>query len=89
MCLQQHIAHERPCFLSLGLDGLALNDPCTWSMLTLVQKMDGVKTVTVSLEKKLAQIEVKAKSQVDAAQALPKLVEAIKDLGFEAEPHCA
>lgn len=51
--------------------------------------MDGVKTVTVSLEKKLAQIEVKAKSQVDAAQALPKLVEAIKDLGFEAEPHCA
>lgn len=57
-------------------------------LLTLVQKMDGVKTVTVSLEKKLAQIEVKAKSQVDAAQALPKLVEAIKDLGFEAEPHC-
>ncbi len=49
--------------------------------------MEGVKKVVVDLESKLARIEVKAASQIDALAAMPSLIQAVKDLGFEAEPH--
>ncbi len=40
----------------------------------------------VSLEKALATVEVKVPSHTDAFNMLPKLVETVKELGFEAEP---
>ena len=40
----------------------------------------------VDLEKGLATVTVEAGSQAEAAQPL---VEAVKDLGFDAEPHSA
>lgn len=51
------------------------------------QAQDKVKKVTVSLEGKMATVEVDVPSQVDALKLLPGLVTAVKDLGFEAEPH--
>jgi hypothetical protein len=49
--------------------------------------MDHVRTVSVCLDTKLASVEVQAPSQIDALQMLPSLLQAVKDLGFEAEPH--
>jgi len=49
--------------------------------------MEHVKSVDVSLENKLASIEVDAATMLDALNMLPKFVEKISDLGFDAEPH--
>ena len=49
--------------------------------------MEHVRAVSVSLDTKLASVEVQAPSQIDALQMLPNLLQAVKDLGFEAEPH--
>ncbi len=46
-----------------------------------------VPRAQVSLEKALASVEVKAPSQLEALGMLPTLVEAVQNLGFEAEPH--
>jgi hypothetical protein len=43
----------------------------------------------VNLETKLALIEVRAASQLDAVALLPSIVDIVKELGFEAEPHFA
>jgi hypothetical protein len=49
--------------------------------------MENVKHVSISLETKLASVEVQAPSQIDALHMLPTLMEAVKELGFEAEPY--
>lgn len=41
----------------------------------------------VDLDSKLATVEVEAPSLIDAMGLLPPLVQAVKDLGFEAAPH--
>jgi hypothetical protein len=41
----------------------------------------------VDLEKGVATVQVDADSQIDALKALEPLAEAIKALGFDAEPH--
>lgn len=46
-----------------------------------------MRKVSVSLDTKLATIDVAAVSQLDALALLPKFVNTIKELGFEAEPH--
>ena len=51
--------------------------------------MGHVKSVSVSLETKLAAVEVQAPSQIDALHMLPTLLQAVIDLGFEAEPYIA
>ena len=47
----------------------------------------GVKAVTVSLEAAMATVEVEADTLMGALDELPKLVDIVKGLGFEAEPH--
>lgn len=49
--------------------------------------MAHVKAVNVNLESKMACIEVEAPTMIDAMNMLPGFVEAVKGLGFEAEPH--
>lgn len=46
-----------------------------------------VRAVKVDLDSKLATVEVEAPSLIDAMGLLPPLVQAVKDLGFEAAPH--
>mmetsp|Transcript_6806 Transcript_6806/g.16979 ORF Transcript_6806/g.16979 Transcript_6806/m.16979 type:complete len:155 (-) Transcript_6806:348-812(-) len=62
---------------------------CTSRVQEALQKAAPQSKVTVSLEKAMASVEVKAPSQLDALNQLPKLVETVKALGFEAEPHIA
>jgi len=62
-------------------------DGCSSRVLEALQKVPGVKKVDVDLDKGLATIEVEAASQTDALNAMPKLIDTVKDLGFEAEPH--
>ncbi len=54
----------------------------------LLQGLEGVEKVDVNLETGVAQVEVMAQDPLDAAfNQLPKMVEIVKGLGFEAEPH--
>lgn len=47
-----------------------------------------MSTVKVNLEAGMATVVVRATDQFDAAMnALPKVVEAVRGLGFGAEPH--
>ena len=50
--------------------------------------MQGVRKVSVDLESKLARVELQM-AQGDVLSAVPLLVQAVRDLGFEAEPHTA
>ncbi len=43
--------------------------------------------VNVDLAKGIATVHVEAASQLDAFNAMPKMVETITGLGFEAQPH--
>jgi hypothetical protein len=45
--------------------------------------------VHVDLEKGLATVQVEADSQLDALNAVQPLAEAVKGLGFDAEPYFA
>ena len=61
-------------------------DGCSSRVLEALQKISGVKSVHVDLEKGLATLEISATSQVDAFNELPKFIDTVKELGFEAEP---
>jgi copper chaperone CopZ len=60
---------------------------CSSRVENVLKAMDHVKGVQVDLETKLATVEVEAPNLIDAMNMLPTFVQAIKDLGFEAEPH--
>lgn len=60
---------------------------CTSRVEEALQKAPGVVKVQVSLEKAMASVEVKAPSPLEAYAMLPQLVESVRNLGFEAEPH--
>lgn len=62
-------------------------DGCSGRVIEALQKLPGVKAVTVDLETKLATIQVEAASQIDAFNAMPKMIETVVELGFEAAPH--
>ncbi|KAI3426478.1 hypothetical protein D9Q98_008844 [Chlorella vulgaris] len=62
-------------------------DGCSSRVEEMLQTMAGVKKAHVDLEKGVATVQVDADSQIDALKALEPLAEAIKALGFDAEPH--
>lgn len=62
-------------------------DGCSSRVLEVLQKMPGVKSANVDLEKGLATVQVEAASQIDAFNTVPQLIEAVVALGFEAQPH--
>eukprot|EP00887_Chlorella_sp_A99_P007442 scaffold2.g7442.t1 len=72
--------------VEIKVDGMVC-DSCSSRVQETLEKVPGVKKVHVDLEKGLASVEVEAASQVDAFNALPKLVEAVAALGFEACPN--
>lgn len=53
----------------------------------VTQAMPAVRRAVVSLENKLATVDVSAPTQLDALALLPLLVAEIQSLGFEAAPH--
>lgn len=66
--------------------------PCKQSLtlgrLLLLQSLAGVEAAEVALDSGIAKIHVAASGQLDAFYTqLPRLVDAIRELGFEAEPH--
>eukprot|EP00195_Chlamydomonas_chlamydogama_P004863 CAMPEP_0202901366 /NCGR_PEP_ID=MMETSP1392-20130828/14213_1 /ASSEMBLY_ACC=CAM_ASM_000868 /TAXON_ID=225041 /ORGANISM="Chlamydomonas chlamydogama, Strain SAG 11-48b" /LENGTH=154 /DNA_ID=CAMNT_0049587917 /DNA_START=82 /DNA_END=546 /DNA_ORIENTATION=+ len=62
---------------------------CSSRVEEALKKLKDVNNAKVDLESKLASVEVKAKSQLDALNLMPQLVQTINDLGFEAKPHIA
>jgi copper chaperone CopZ len=62
-------------------------DGCSGRVIEALQALPGVKSVAVDLETKLATVQVAAVSQIDAFNALPKMIETVTELGFEAAPH--
>jgi len=60
---------------------------CAGSVTTGLEKLDDiVKAVTVDLDSGVVTVVIKGSSMVDAIAALPTLVAAVTDAGFEAEP---
>lgn len=74
--------------LQIKVDGMVCSG-CSDRVLEALQKCDGVKNVAVDLESGLATIVLSAASQVEAFNALPKLMDIVNELGFEAQPHFA
>ena len=61
-----------------------INSDCISSS---VQALEKVSSVNVNLETGIATVQVRATDQFDAAMnALPKVVESVRGLGFGAEP---
>jgi hypothetical protein len=53
-----------------------------------LQSLAGVEAAEVALDSGIARIHVAASGQLDAFYTqLPRLVDAIRQLGFDAEPH--
>ncbi len=53
-----------------------------------MQEAEGVRAVNVDLETGIATVHVTATDQLDAAaNALPRLINHVLDVGFEAEPY--
>jgi copper chaperone CopZ len=71
--------------LDIKVEGMMCGG-CTSRVEAALKAMAGVRAVSVSLEAKLATVELAAPSLMDAVGQLPALVEAVKALGFEAEP---
>lgn len=60
----------------------------TWWSCWFLQSLSGVEAAEVALESGIARIHVAASGQLDAFYTqLPRLVDAIRQLGFDAEPH--
>ncbi|KAL4449384.1 hypothetical protein ABPG77_007028 [Micractinium sp. CCAP 211/92] len=72
--------------VQLKVDGMVC-DGCSSRVEEALAKMAGVKKVHVDLDKGLATVALEAASQMDAFAAVQPLAEAIKGLGFDAEPH--
>ena len=54
----------------------------------MLQGLPGVASAAVSLDTGIATVSVRAADQFEAAtQQLPLVVQAVKNAGFEAEPH--
>lgn len=70
----------------MQVDGMVCSG-CSDRVLEALKKCDGVKNVVVDLEAGLATVVLSAASQVDAFNALPKLMGIVNELGFEAQPH--
>ena len=62
-------------------------DGCSSRVLEALQQFPGVKSVLVDLEKGIASVELTAATQTDAFNELPKLIETVTELGFEAQPY--
>ncbi|KAK9813232.1 hypothetical protein WJX72_011113 [[Myrmecia] bisecta] len=63
-------------------------DGCSSRVSNALKEMDGVRSVTVDLKSGIATVEVEAVDQLDAAyNQLPRMCDAIKELGFEAEAY--
>lgn len=72
--------------LQLKVTGMVC-DGCSGRVLEALQKTPGVKDVKVDLDSGLATVQIEAASQVEAFNAMPKLIEIVTGLGFEAQPH--
>eukprot|EP00879_Flechtneria_rotunda_P008619 GHRR01009032.1.p1 GENE.GHRR01009032.1~~GHRR01009032.1.p1 ORF type:complete len:182 (+),score=40.98 GHRR01009032.1:244-789(+) len=72
--------------LEVKVEGMVCGG-CSSRVEEALKGMHHVKAVQVDLESKLATVQVEARSLIDAMNMLPKFVDTIKELGFEAEPH--
>ncbi|GAX83236.1 hypothetical protein CEUSTIGMA_g10662.t1 [Chlamydomonas eustigma] len=72
--------------IELKIEGMMCGG-CTGRVEEALKNVKDVCQVSVNLETKLALIEVRAASQLDALALLPSIVDVVKELGFEAEPH--
>ncbi|GBF89436.1 hypothetical protein Rsub_02008 [Raphidocelis subcapitata] len=72
--------------LDIKVEGMMCGG-CTARVEEALKAAPRVRGVAVDLDSKLASVEVEAASLMDAVALLPGLVQSIKDLGFEAEPH--
>lgn len=72
--------------LQIKIDGMVC-DGCSSRVQEALEKTQGVKAVDVNLEKGLATLQLDAPTQMDAFNSFPKLIDIIKDLGFDAEPY--
>lgn len=77
---------EETVELEIKVDGMMCGG-CSTRVEEALKKVEHVKAVEVSLDTKLACVEVEAISLIDAMNMLPAMVDTIKELGFEAEPH--
>jgi hypothetical protein len=53
----------------------------------LRQALEGVEQVSVDLETGIAALQITAEDQLAAFNSLPRLCEAINDVGFKSEPY--
>ncbi|KAI8467426.1 MAG: hypothetical protein J3K34DRAFT_430619 [Monoraphidium minutum] len=72
--------------LEIKVEGMMCGG-CSSRVTEALKALSKVRSVEVDLDSKLASVEVEAPSLMDAIDMLPGFVQAIKDLGFEAEPH--
>ncbi|MEW5305517.1 MAG: hypothetical protein WDW38_010165 [Sanguina aurantia] len=72
--------------LEISVEGM-MCDGCSSRIEAALNAMPGVRRAVVSLEDKLATVDVSAATQLDALALLPLLVSEIQSLGFEAAPH--
>lgn len=72
--------------LEVKIEGMKCGG-CSSRVEEALSGMAGVAGVRVDLDAKLATVDVHAPSLLDAMNMLPQFVDAIKELGFEAEPH--
>ena len=72
--------------LQIKIDGMVC-DGCSSRVQEALEKTAGVKSVDVNLDKGVATLSLEAATQMDAFNEFPKLIEVIKELGFDAEPY--
>lgn len=72
--------------LEIKVEGMMCGG-CSGRVHDALKNMEHVRAVNVSLESHVASIEVQADTMIDALNMMPTFVDAIKDLGFEAQPH--
>jgi copper chaperone CopZ len=63
-----------------------LCEGCASSVTEALEATGAVSGVEVDLESKLVTVSVPCESQMDGLAAMPKLVDAVKGAGFDAEP---
>jgi copper chaperone CopZ len=72
--------------LQLKIDGMVCSG-CSDRVVDALKNLPQVKSVEVSLEQGIATVQLEAATQIDAFNSIPKLLECVTELGFEAQPH--
>ncbi|GBF97574.1 hypothetical protein Rsub_10175 [Raphidocelis subcapitata] len=78
---------EEMATLELDLRVGGMDSAATARVADALKALGGVRAVRVDLAAEMATVEVDAPSLVDALNMLPGMVKAVRDVGFEAEPH--